>query len=108
MLEIEEGSGNVYRDLNMADAKTMYVKAQLANKISDIIRRRRLTQQQAALVLDIPQPALSSMLRGRFRDISEANMLEFLNRLGQDVDIVIRKAPRNHPLGQTQVLFSHL
>jgi predicted XRE-type DNA-binding protein len=107
MLEIEEGSGNVYQDLQMADAETMYVKAQLANKISDIIRRRRLTQQQAALTLGIPQPTLSNMLRGRFRDISEAKMLECLNRLGQDVDIVIRKAPRNHPLGQTQVLFSH-
>ena len=48
MIEIEEGSGNVYTDLQAADAEAMYVKARLASKIGDIIRHRHLTQQQAA------------------------------------------------------------
>lgn len=106
MIEIEDSIGNVYADLQVTDAEAMYVKAQLAGKISDIIRRRHLTQQQAAEILGIPQSKLSGLLRGRFRGISETKMIECLNRLGRDVDIVVRKAPRSHPQGHTQVVFA--
>ena len=106
MIEIEEGCGNVYADLNRPDAEAMRVKAQLVSKIGDIIRHRHLTQQQAAEILGIPQPKLSGLLRGQFRGISEAKMIECLNRLGRDVEIVVRKAPRSHPHGHTQVVFA--
>ena len=106
MIEIEDSSGNVYADLQVAEAEAMYVKAQLAGKIGDIIRHRHLTQQQAAEILGIPQPKLSGLLRGQFRGISETKMIECLNRLGRDVDIVVRKAPRRHPQGHTQVVFT--
>ncbi|WP_407060154.1 XRE family transcriptional regulator [Kiloniella litopenaei] len=33
-------------------------------------------------------------MRGQFRGISEAKMIQCLNRLGRDVDIVIK--PRQH------------
>ncbi|MBS7350725.1 MAG: XRE family transcriptional regulator [Comamonas sp.] len=84
----------------------MYVKARLARKIGDIIRHRHLTQQQAAEILGIPQPKLSGLLRGQFRGISETKMIECLNRLGRDVEIVVRKARRSRPQGQTQVVFA--
>jgi len=106
MIEIEESSGNVYADLQTADAEAMYVKAQLASKIGDILRHRHLTQQQAAEILGITQPKLSGLLRGQFRGISETKMIECLNRLGRDVEIVVRKAPRSHPQGHTQVVFA--
>jgi len=106
MIESEEGSGNVYGDLQMPDAEAMYVKARLASKIGDIIHHRHLTQQQAAEILGITQPKLSGLLRGQFRGISEAKMIECLNRLGRDVEIVVRKAPRSHPQGHTQVVFA--
>lgn len=106
MIEIEEGSGNVYEDLQMPDAEAMHVKARLASKIGDIIRHRHLTQQAAAEILGIPQPKLSGLLRGQFRGVSEAKMIECLNRLGRDVEIVIRKAPRSHAQGHTQVVYA--
>ena len=106
MMEIEEGSTNVYADLAVPDAEAMYVKARLASKIGDIIRHRHLTQQQAAQVLGISQPKLSGLLRGQFRGISETKMIDCLNRLGRDVEIVVRKAPRSHPLGHIQVVFA--
>jgi predicted XRE-type DNA-binding protein len=106
MIEIEEGSGNVYADLQTPDVEAMYVKARLSSKIGDIIRHRHLTQQQAAEILGIPQPKLSGLLRGQFRGISEAKMIECLNRLGRDVEIVVRKAPRSHLQGHTQVVFA--
>ena len=44
MIEIEESSGNIYADLDMADADEMIVKAQLATKIDEIIKGHKWTQ----------------------------------------------------------------
>ena len=95
MIEIEEGSGNVYADLGFDDAEEMMVKAQLATKIGEIIKGRKWSQQRAADVLGIPQSKLSKMLRGQFRGISEAKMLDCLARLGRDVQIVVGPARRS-------------
>jgi len=43
------------------------------------------------------------MLRGKFRGISQAKMIECLNRLGRDADIVVKKAKRR-ALGHTHVV----
>ena len=61
---------------------------------------------KAADILGMTQPKLSGMLRGQFRGISEAKMLDCLNRLGRDVQIVVRKAPRSHESGRISVVFS--
>ena len=82
-IAIEKGSGNVYADLGLADAQEMLVKAKLAGKIGEIIQRQNLTEQQAAQLLAMPQPKVSLLLRGQFRGISEAKMLECLARLGR-------------------------
>ena len=106
MNEIEMGSGNVYEDLGRPDAAEMQVKATLATKIGEIIKHRHLTQVQASEILALPQPKLSGMLRGQFRGISEAKMLECLNRLGRDVEIVVRRPSRSRVAGQTRVVFA--
>ena len=106
MNKIEKGSTNVYADLGMADAEEMLVKAQLATKIGDILRRRKLTQVQAAELLGITQPKLSGLLRGQFRGISEAKMLECLTRLGRDIEIVVKPAPRSRTEGHVSVVFA--
>ena len=106
MNEIEMGSANVYEDLGRPDAAEMQVKATLATKIGEIIKHRHLTQVQASEILGLPQPKLSGMLRGQFRGISEAKMLECLNRLGRDVEIVVRRPSRSRVAGQTRVIFA--
>ena len=106
MSKIESGSTNVYADLGMADAEEMLVKAQLATKIGDIIKRRNLTQVQAAQLLGITQPKLSGLLRGQFRGVSETKMLECLTRLGRDVEIAIKAAPRSRTEGHVPVVFA--
>ena len=106
MIEVENGSANVYEDLGLPDAAEMQVKATLAAKIGEIIKHRHLTQIQAAKILGMPQPKLSGMLRGQFRGISEAKMLECMNRLGRDVQIVVRKPSRSRTTGRTSVVFA--
>jgi predicted XRE-type DNA-binding protein len=104
MIEIERGSTNVYADLGLADAEEMLVKAKLAAKISEILDARGWTQQQAGQVLGIPQPKLSKMLRGQFRGISEAKMLDCLTRLGRDIQIVIGSERRSSSTGRVEVV----
>ncbi|MBI4742932.1 MAG: XRE family transcriptional regulator [Betaproteobacteria bacterium] len=106
MIEIEKGSANVYEDLGFPDTAGMQVKATLAAKIGEIVKHRHLTQLQASEILGMPQPKLSGMLRGQFRGISEAKMLECLNRLGRDVEIVVRKPSRARVAGHTRVVFA--
>jgi predicted XRE-type DNA-binding protein len=107
-MKIEKGSNNIYADIGMPDAGEMLVKAHLAAKIGEIVKQRHLTQQQAAEILGMTQPKLSNMLRGQFRGISEARMLDCLNRLGRDVEIVVRKATRSKHAGagRTKVVFA--
>ena len=106
MSKLVRGSKNVYADLGMADAEEMLVKAQLASKIAEIIKQRRLTQVQAAELLGMPQPKLSNMLRGQFRGISESKMLDCLTLLGQDVQIVVKTASRSRKTGHVSVFFA--
>jgi predicted XRE-type DNA-binding protein len=103
---IEKSSGNIFADIGFANDQEMLVKANLALKISEIITQRRLTQMEAALVLGMPQPKLSKLLRGQFHGVSETKMLECLNKLGRDIQIVIRKANRDKRIGRTSVVFA--
>jgi predicted XRE-type DNA-binding protein len=104
MIEIERGTTNVYADLGLPDAEEMLVKAKLAAKIGEILAARGWTQQQAGQILGIPQPKLSKMLRGQFRGISEAKMLDCLTRLGRDIQIVIGNERRCSSAGRVEVV----
>lgn len=106
MIEIETGSTNVYEDLGIVNAAEMQIKARLATKIGEIIKHRHLTQTEAAEILGMSQPKVSGMLRGQFRGVSEAKMLECLNRLGRDVEIVVRKPSRSRVTGRLSVTFA--
>jgi predicted XRE-type DNA-binding protein len=74
-IPVEEGSVNVYADLGYSDSESMLVKARLAAKIAEIVRRRGLTQSRAAEILGLTQPKVSALLKGRFRGISEHRLL---------------------------------
>jgi predicted XRE-type DNA-binding protein len=103
---IEKSSGNIFADIGFTNDQEMLVKANLALKISEIITQRRLTQIEAAAVLGMPQPKLSKLLRGQFHGVSETKMLECLNKLGRDIQIVVRKANRDKRIGRTSVVFA--
>ena len=107
MVEIEKGGGNVYEDIGAADAGEMLVKAQLVAKVGEIIKNRGWTQQEAAGVLGMTQPKLSKMLRGQFRGVSEAKMLECLARLGQHIQIVVGPAGQSSNAGRIEVVFAN-
>ena len=105
-MNIQKGTKNVYADLGMVNADEMLVKARLATKIGELIRKRQLVQQQAAKLLNLSQPKLSNLLRGNFRGISEVKMIECLTLLGSDVSIVVKSKREPASTGHLSVVFS--
>lgn len=85
----ERGTGNIYADLGDPDANAMALKAGLAMHLHDLIKRRGLTQAQAAELTGISQPDLSRLLRGLFRDFSSDRMVRALTLLSADVQISV-------------------
>lgn len=90
--DIEAGSGNVFADIGLPDAEQRLVKADLAIKIGDLIEARGLTQTEAAALLGVDQPKVSAIVRGRLRDFSVWRLMTYLNRSGQNVEVVVKPA----------------
>jgi len=86
------GSSNIFVDLDVAEPEEELAKAQLASHIRATIKRRRLTQAQAAGLIGVDQPKVSALINGRLAGFSSDRLLRCLTALGQDVDIVV-KAP---------------
>src|SRR5262249_1623543 len=86
----EVGSRNVFKDLGLPNAEEHLVKAQLVYKIDTILRARKLKQVEAGKLFGIPQPDVSKMLRGDFRQFSVEQLLRFPVALNYDVEIVVR------------------
>ncbi len=98
-IEVEAGSGNVFADLGYADAKERTLKVELALEVNRVLKQRKLTQAQAAELLGIVQPHVSDLVRYRLNRFSVERLMQFLTRLGKDVEIRIatRSVRRSRP-----------
>jgi hypothetical protein len=60
------------------------------------------------VLLGIPQPKLSKVLRGRFHGFSERKLTDSLTLLGRDIDIVVRMTPKGRGQGAVSVSFAQM
>ena len=88
------GSGNVFADLRVPHPEEAPAKAELPHKITKLIERRRLTQAEAAEILDVDQPKVSALRCGRLSGFSLDRLVRFVVLLGHDVEIVVKKRSR--------------
>ncbi len=102
-----KSSGNVFEDLGFKDAEERMAKAKLAMRISEIIESRGYNQIKAAEILDINQPKVSALLNGQLNGFSLERLFRYLNKLDQDVEIVIKshkqKKASNHSMANVSV-----
>jgi predicted XRE-type DNA-binding protein len=89
-ISVKRGSGNVFADLGFERPEEELLKAQLVREIRDIIKRRRLTQAKAAVLLGLKQPDVSALITGRVHKFSLERLLRSVRRLDRDVLMVIR------------------
>ena len=83
-ISYETGSGNVFADIGLPNAKEHLIKARLVYKIDGLLKAQGLKQVDAARLLGVKQPDISKMLRGDFRQFSVERLLHFLVALGQE------------------------
>ena len=88
-------SGNVFADLELSAAEEKRTKVRLAVAINQILKHQDLSQIAAARLLAVTQPKVSAVANYRLDGFSVERLLHFLNSLGQDVEIVIRRKPRS-------------
>ena len=89
--EIEVGTGNVFADLGYPDAKERKLKVELAVEVNRTLKERALSQDKAGKLLRIRQPHVSDLVRYRLNRFSVERLMDFLTRLGKDVEIRIAR-----------------
>lgn len=100
----ERSSGNVFADLGFEHPEEELAKAQLILQIVELVRARGLTQTAAGQVLALPQPKVSLLLRGQMAGFSTGRLIRLLNRLDQDVEIVVRTKASARRSGRVRVI----
>ncbi|MBK5275621.1 MAG: XRE family transcriptional regulator [Desulfuromonadales bacterium] len=105
-IEVYHGSENVFADMGLPNPEERLAKAALSIQIHEIIKKRHLTQAQAAELLGIDQPKVSALIRGRLSGFSMERLFHFLNALGRDVQIVIKPKPRSRQQAHLSVATS--
>jgi predicted XRE-type DNA-binding protein len=89
LLECDEATGGPEEAL---------AKARLADLISETIEDLGLTQTKAGELLGIDQGTVSKLVRGRLDGFSQERLIRYLNALGNDVEILVRRAEEpGHP-----------
>jgi predicted XRE-type DNA-binding protein len=88
--EVEAGSGNIFADLGLPDADTHFLKAQIVSEIFRLTNERNLAQAEAGNLMGIPQPDVSRIFTGRFREYSVERLMGFLTSFDRDIEIVVK------------------
>ncbi len=96
-------SGNVFADLGVAKPEEALAKAELAHKISVLVREKRLTQLAAAKLLGVDQPKVSALIRGQLSGFSLERLMRSLLLLGQDIKITVQACPRSRSRARVRV-----
>ena len=103
-IPVQASSGNIFADLGRPDAEEDLARVRLAQQIAEIIERKELSQSAAAELMGLDQPKVSALVRGRLSGFSTDRLLRCLMSLDQDVEIVVRDKPLEHPKAHISVI----
>jgi predicted XRE-type DNA-binding protein len=87
--KITKSSGNIFLDLGFPphEASVMLLRAQLAEALRSWMEREELTQAQAAKRLDITQPRISEIVRGKVELLSLDYLAGLCAKAGLDIGL---------------------
>lgn len=66
-------------------ASNLKVRADLMMQIEETIEKRKLTQTQAAELMDVSQPRVSDLMKGKIDKFSIDTLVNMLTALGKEV-----------------------
>jgi predicted XRE-type DNA-binding protein len=86
-IEYYVGCGNVFADLGLPNPEELQLKSTLSIEIQRAIRKKRLTRNQIATLLDLSKEDLAKVIGHGFSDYSINELIGYLNCLGHDVQL---------------------
>jgi predicted XRE-type DNA-binding protein len=88
--------GSVLDELNMSeqDRLELKLKADLHQDILKLIRQNKFMPRQLEKILDVPQPRVSELLRGKLSLLSVSKLLYYAHLLGAHVHVRLKKSAR--------------
>ncbi|MFN7499845.1 MAG: helix-turn-helix domain-containing protein [Dolichospermum sp.] len=89
MLDYTTSSGNIFQDLGFDNAEEKLAKVKLASVIADILEQQQITPQQAAQILGLELEQINNLTNGILKDFTIENLLSYLIKLGQNVEIMV-------------------
>jgi len=92
MVKVTKSSGNVFEDLGFdaPEAENLKLRAQLMRELEQLIHDARLTQSDAAELLNIHQSRVSDLVRGKIDRFSIDTLVKLLARAGRRVELQVK------------------
>jgi predicted XRE-type DNA-binding protein len=89
---ITRGSGNVFADLGFspAESRNLRIRSQMMTALRKFIETEGLTQVEAAKRLNVSQPRISDLTRGKISRFSLDTLVNMLTDAGLEVDFRVR------------------
>jgi predicted XRE-type DNA-binding protein len=87
-------TGNVLDDLGLdpQSAHELKIKYELHAQIIALIQRRGYTRRELEKMLDVPQPRVSELMRGKLSTLSFSKLLYYARQLGTKPTIILKNA----------------
>ena len=89
-MELIRGSGNIYRDFDVADADIRQLKAILAAEIIKKLDRDELSVRKTQSLTGIDAGDFSRVRNADFRRISVERLMAMINGLGSRVEVKVK------------------
>ncbi len=91
------------RNFRLLRAQGRATQLRLAVAINQIIKERGLSRTDVEDLLEINQPKISCLANYHLRGFSVGRLMRFLNALGRDVEIIVRRKSKSRKLGRIKV-----
>jgi predicted XRE-type DNA-binding protein len=93
---ISKGSGNVFADLGFspAESRNLRIRSEMMTALRKFIEKEGLTQADAAKRLNVSQPRISDLTRGKISRFSLDTLVNMLTDAGLVVDFRIKPPSR--------------
>ena len=94
--KLTRSTGNVFRDLGFSadEAEHLRIRSELLLHLQKAIKSKGLKQAEAAKLLEVTQPRVSDVMRGRVDLFSVDTLIDMLARLGIRIRVVFSTSKR--------------
>lgn len=90
--QVEDSSGNVFKDIGLPDAEILLAKAELDYKINSILKEKKLTLEESEKILALNKAEMAILKQPKmWWKTSFKKLILSLLKLGYDIDIIVKK-----------------